>query len=101
VQNLVAGQNGQAQLQDNDLRNSWGISSSPTSAPWVSDNHTGLATLYSGYSGAMFSAGPNDEEHGLIGLLSPETGVSGLTLARTGWYAAREPRTTAPDRVTK
>jgi uncharacterized protein (TIGR03118 family) len=48
VQNLVSDQQDKAQLQDDDLLNSWGISSSPTSALWVSDNHTGVATLYSG-----------------------------------------------------
>jgi uncharacterized protein (TIGR03118 family) len=48
VQNLVSDQKNKAQLQDDDLLNSWGISSSSTSALWVSDNHTGVATLYSG-----------------------------------------------------
>ena len=48
VQNLVSDQKHKAQIQDDDLLNSWGLSSSPTSALWVSDNHTGLATTYSG-----------------------------------------------------
>lgn len=35
-----------AQITDPNLVNAWGISSSPTSPFWVSDNQTGLATLY-------------------------------------------------------
>ncbi|MBZ5600618.1 MAG: TIGR03118 family protein [Acidobacteriia bacterium] len=31
---------------DSNLKNSWGLTRSATSAWWVSDNHTGLATLY-------------------------------------------------------
>ena len=33
---------------DPNLKNSWGLTRSATSAWWVSDNHTGLATLYDG-----------------------------------------------------
>ncbi len=36
-----------AQITDPNLQNAWGISSSPTSPFWVSDNASGLATLYS------------------------------------------------------
>jgi uncharacterized protein (TIGR03118 family) len=36
-----------AQITDAGLVNAWGISSSPTSPFWVSDNGTGVATLYS------------------------------------------------------
>jgi uncharacterized protein (TIGR03118 family) len=46
--NLVADQPGPAQIPDGDLLNAFGISSSSTSALWVSDNHSGLATTYSG-----------------------------------------------------
>lgn len=36
-----------AVLQDPSLVNAWGVSFSPTGSPfWVSDNGTGLATLY-------------------------------------------------------
>lgn len=44
--NLVSDQSGVAMLQDPNLVNSWGISFSPASPFWVSDNGTGLATLY-------------------------------------------------------
>jgi uncharacterized protein (TIGR03118 family) len=48
VRNLVSDQPGNAELPDPDLLNSFGISSSGTSPLWVSDNHSGLATTYSG-----------------------------------------------------
>src|SRR5262249_35242223 len=36
-----------AQIQDPNLVNAWGVSFSPTGSPfWVSDNGTGLSTLY-------------------------------------------------------
>jgi uncharacterized protein (TIGR03118 family) len=35
-----------AQITDGSLRNAWGMSSSATSPIWVSDNRTGVATLY-------------------------------------------------------
>jgi uncharacterized protein (TIGR03118 family) len=44
--NLVSDQAGVAILQDTNLVNAWGISFSPTSPFWVSDNGSGLATLY-------------------------------------------------------
>src|SRR5215831_7748812 len=44
--NLVSDQAGVAILQDTNLVNSWGISFSSTSPFWISDNGTGLATLY-------------------------------------------------------
>ena len=44
--NLVSDQPGVALLQDTNLVNAWGISFSPTSPFWISDNGTGLATLY-------------------------------------------------------
>jgi uncharacterized protein (TIGR03118 family) len=37
----------QAQIPDKHLVNAWGISYLPNGPFWVSDNHTGLATLYS------------------------------------------------------
>lgn len=45
--NLVSDQPVVAMLQDTNLVNSWGVSFSPTSPFWVSDNGTGNATLYS------------------------------------------------------
>ena len=44
---LVSDLPGVALLQDTNLVNAWGVSFSPTSPFWVSDNGTGKATLYS------------------------------------------------------
>ena len=44
--NLVSDLPGMAQLQDTNLVNPWGISFSTTSPFWISDNGSGLATLY-------------------------------------------------------
>ena len=50
--NLVSDLAGAAQLQDPNLVNPWGISSSSGSPFWVSDNNAGVATLYSSHNGA-------------------------------------------------
>jgi uncharacterized protein (TIGR03118 family) len=47
--NLVSDLPGMAQLTDPDLVNPWGMSASPTSPVWVSDNGTDKATLYRGF----------------------------------------------------
>jgi len=44
--NLVSDQAGVAILQDTNLVNAWGMSFSPTSPFWISDNGSGRATLY-------------------------------------------------------
>jgi|SRR5579863_4389080 uncharacterized protein (TIGR03118 family) len=46
VTNLVSDQPGKAQHQDTSLVNAWGISYAPGGPFWVSDNVTGLSTLY-------------------------------------------------------
>lgn len=51
--NLVSDISGLAATTDPDLVNPWGIALSATSPFWISDNGTGLATLYNG-SGAKF-----------------------------------------------
>jgi uncharacterized protein (TIGR03118 family) len=45
--NLVSDLKGLAQLQDANLKNPWGLALGPTTPVWVSDNATGVATLYS------------------------------------------------------
>ena len=47
-QNLVSDLPGVAPVTDPNLVNPWGMSSSSTSPIWVSDNGTGLTTLYNG-----------------------------------------------------
>ncbi len=46
--NLVADLPGVADVTDPNLVNPWGISESATSPFWISDNHSGLTTLYNG-----------------------------------------------------
>jgi uncharacterized protein (TIGR03118 family) len=46
--NLVSDIPGVALVTDPNLKNPWGMSSSMTSPIWVSDNKTGLTTLYNG-----------------------------------------------------
>jgi uncharacterized protein (TIGR03118 family) len=46
--NLVSDIPGLAHTFDKDLVNPWGLSSSPTSPIWVSDNNAGVSTLYDG-----------------------------------------------------
>lgn len=46
--NLVSDVPGVAAITDPNLKNPWGVSFSPTSPFWVSDQATGLATLYDG-----------------------------------------------------
>ena len=45
--NLVSDIPGLAKLTDRDLVNAWGISFGPMTPFWISDNGTGLSTLYS------------------------------------------------------
>jgi uncharacterized protein (TIGR03118 family) len=40
---------GDAQVQDPNLKNAWGVAFSPAASPfWIADNGTGLSTLYDG-----------------------------------------------------
>lgn len=47
-ENLVSDQPGVAQFTDPQLVNAWGMSRSPTSPVWVSDNGADVATVYNG-----------------------------------------------------
>src|SRR5580700_3221798 len=46
--NLVSDQAGKATYQDPNLVDAWGISYSPAGPFWISDNGTGLSTVYNG-----------------------------------------------------
>ena len=46
--NLVSDIFGMATFTDHNLKNPWGLSHSPTSPWWVSDNNAGVSTLYKG-----------------------------------------------------
>src|SRR5438067_10750553 len=54
--NLVSDIPGVARFTDAHLVNPWGLSHSPTSPWWVSDNGTGVSTLYNG-NGRKFPVG--------------------------------------------
>lgn len=58
-----------AQLQDPDLVNAWGLSFGPTSPLWVSDNGTGLSTLY--------QIDPTTDATSQLGLVVTIPGVAG------------------------
>jgi uncharacterized protein (TIGR03118 family) len=51
--NLVSNLSGVAAVTDPNLANAWGLSRSSTGDWWVSDNTSGLSTLYSGTTGAI------------------------------------------------
>src|SRR5271157_5399145 len=67
--NLVSDIPGVALVTDPDLSNPWGVSFSPTSPFWISDNHTGLTTLYNGMGTKI----------GLTVTIPPPLGVQGLS----------------------
>ena len=55
--NLVSDRTDQhAVVVDPNLRNAWGLAMSPASPIWISDNNTGLATVYSVTSGGTSAA---------------------------------------------
>ena len=49
--NLVADQPGHAMMTDTNLVNPWGLAAGPQTPLWVSDNGTGVATIYPGAVG--------------------------------------------------
>jgi len=63
--NLVSNIPGTAAVTDPQLVNAWGMASSSTSPWWVSDNGTGVATLYNGNTGV---------KQGLVVTIPPEAG---------------------------
>ena len=56
--NLLSDLNGQGARRDTKLVNPWGISFSPTGPFWVSDNRTGLVTVYDAQGRPAPSASP-------------------------------------------
>ena len=79
--NLVSDQPAVAQFQDPSLVNAWGISGSPTGSPfWISDNGTGVSTLYS----VPGSGPPSVTKNMLTVTIPPASGMPGDTSAPTG-----------------
>jgi uncharacterized protein (TIGR03118 family) len=73
--NLVSDQPGVAATTDPNLVNAWGLVASATSPWWVSDNGTGLSTLYSG-AGAIVPL--------VVGIPAPAAAPAGLVPGPSG-----------------
>lgn len=69
--NLVSDIDGVARRTDTNLVNSWGIVFTPTGKIWVSDNGTGVSTIYN----------PNGEPQPLVVTIPPPAGSPGGTTA--------------------
>ncbi len=69
-----------AQIQDPNLINPWGVAFSPTGPFWVNDNHTGVATVYSvdPKTDATAAFPPPSP---LVVTIAPPQAVSGVTTA--------------------
>ncbi len=76
--NLVSDIPGLARFTDPNLVNSWGLSHGPTTPWWVSDNGTGVATLYKG-DGTPFPVGSP-----LVVTIPPPSSTPSATAAPTG-----------------
>lgn len=84
--NLVADTTGVAPTTDPNLVNPWGLSRSSGSPWWVSDNGTGLSTLYSGTGAAaslVVTIPPADSSSGQSGTPTGQVfnGTTGFELA--------------------
>ena len=77
--NLVSDVMGAAAVQDPNLVNAWGLSRSSTSPWWVSDNGTGLTTLYTGTGSIIPINGT-----GFVTIPPPKNAPEGTTSAPTG-----------------
>ena len=69
--NFVSDIPGLAAITDPSLVNSWGITESSTSPFWISDNGTGLSTLY-----AVPGTTPPVTKQGLTVTINPATGAA-------------------------
>ena len=65
--NLVSDLHAHTEITDPNLVNAWGISFSPNGPFWISDNHTGVVTVYNG-AGRPFPA-----DHPLVVTIPPPT----------------------------
>ena len=81
--NLVSDIPGLAQITDPDLVNAWGISQSSGSPFWISDNGTGLSTLYA----VPGSGPPSVMKQGLIVTMQPGSSApTGQVFNSTGGF---------------
>src|SRR5437868_2236157 len=65
--NLVSDLRAHTEITDPNLVNAWGISFAPTGPFWISDNHTGLVTVYNG------EGRPFPSDHPLVVTVPPPT----------------------------
>ena len=79
--NLVSSVPGLAPITDPHLINPWGMSAGPGSPLWVSDNGTGVTTLYDG-NGNPFPPGPAGPL--VVTIAAPPSAPSGTVSAPTG-----------------
>jgi uncharacterized protein (TIGR03118 family) len=86
---LVSDVPGRAEITDPDLVNAWGMSQSPTSPIWVSDNETNVATLY------RTSVAPPLVTKVPLTVTLPGDGVTGQVFNPTGLFAVTNGTTTA------
>jgi uncharacterized protein (TIGR03118 family) len=77
--NLVSDVVGQAPVHDPNLINPWGITRSATSPWWVSDNNSGVSTLYTG-TGQIIPINGN----GIVTIPPPKNAPAGTLAAPTG-----------------
>lgn len=78
--NLVSDIKGMAKFTDPNLKNSWGLSHSPTGPWWVADNATGVATVYNG-DGTPF---PSANSPLVVTIPPPAGSPAGTIAAPTG-----------------
>lgn len=83
--NLISDLPGLAQLQDPDLVNPWGISFSATSSFWISDNGSGLSTLYAVTNDA--GGGPHVVKQGLEVAIPGEGNPTGQLFDGAGSFS--------------
>jgi uncharacterized protein (TIGR03118 family) len=79
--NLVSDIPGLAPITDPHLVNPWGMSAGPTSPLWISDNGTGITTLYDG-NGNPFPPSPSAPL--VVTIAPPLLAASGAVSAPTG-----------------
>ena len=78
--NLVSDIAGMATLTDPTLINPWGISRSPTSPFWVSNQGTGTSTLYAVTGGTnVAKVNVNPPPNAFVGVPTTATGPQGPT----------------------
>src|SRR5258708_2123359 len=78
--NLVSDIAGNAPVTDPNLKNSWGLSHSPTGPWWVADNATGVAPVYKG-DGTQF---PSAHSPLVVTIPPPAGSPAGTIAAPTG-----------------